>query len=80
VQKEKGEGGLFTQHSVIEKAKENLPLCKELIDNEVKFYGYFRMNGECFCALLEKMSPLLIKQMKFQKPVSPKERLAVCIR
>ena len=53
-------------------------LYKELIDDEVKFYGYFRMNRECFFALLEKVSPLLIKQRtRFQKP---KERLAVCVR
>jgi len=34
----------------------------ELTDDEAKFYGYFRMNSECFSALLEKVSPLLIKQ------------------
>ena len=60
---------------------EFVTLYKELIDDEVKFYGYFRINGKCFPDLLEKVSPLLIKQqMRFQKPVSPKERLAVCIR
>jgi hypothetical protein len=60
---------------------EFVTLCKVLIDDEVKFYGHFRMNRECFCALLEKVSPLLIKQRKrFQKPISPKERLAVCTR
>jgi len=32
-------------------------LYKELIDNEVKFYGYFRMNREYFFALLEKVRP-----------------------
>jgi len=54
---------------------------KELIDDEVKFYGYFRMNRACFFALLEKVSPLLIKQRRrFQKSKSPKERLAVCVR
>jgi len=56
-------------------------LYKEMIDDEVKFYGYFRMNRECFSALLEKVSPLLINvRMRYQKPVSPKERLAACIR
>jgi hypothetical protein len=60
---------------------ELVTLYKELIDDEVKFYGYFRVNRECFCALLEKVSPLLIKlRTRLQKPVSPKERLAVCIR
>jgi hypothetical protein len=56
-------------------------LYKELIDDEVKFYGYFQTNRQCFCALLRKVSPLLIKQRTIlQKPISPKERLAVCIR
>jgi len=60
---------------------EFVTLYKELIDDEVKFYGYFQMNRECFFALLEKVSPLLIKQRtRFQKPISPKERLAVCVR
>jgi hypothetical protein len=45
-----------------EREGEFVTLYKELIDDEVKFYGYFRMNRECFCALLEKVSPLLIKQ------------------
>jgi hypothetical protein len=35
---------------------EFVTLYKELIDD-----GYFLMNRECFCALLEKVSPLLIK-------------------
>ena len=63
-----------------EREGEFVTLYKELIHDEAEFYGYFRMNREC-CALLEKVSPLLIKQRtRFQKPVSPKERLAVCIR
>jgi hypothetical protein len=64
-----------------EREGEFFTLYKELIDDEVKFYGYFRMNKECFSALLEKVSPVLKKQgTRFLKPVSPKERLAVCIR
>jgi hypothetical protein len=60
---------------------EFVTLYKELIGDEVKFYRYCRMNRECFYALLEKVGPLLIKQrMRFQKPISSKERLAVCIR
>jgi hypothetical protein len=59
---------------------EFVTLYKELIDDEVKFYQYFQMNRECFSALLERVSPLLIKRTRFQKPISPKERLTVCIR
>jgi hypothetical protein len=63
-----------------EREGEFVILYKELIDDKMKFYGYFRMNGECFCALLERVSPLLIKQRtRFQKRISPKERLTVCI-
>ena len=39
---------------------EFVTLYKEMIDDEVKIYGYFWMNRECFSALLEKVSPLLI--------------------
>jgi hypothetical protein len=40
---------------------EFVTLYKELLDDEVKFYGYFPMNRECFFAILEKVIPLLIK-------------------
>ena len=36
---------------------EFVTLYKDLTDDEVTFYGYFRMNRECFSALLEKVSP-----------------------
>jgi len=52
-------------HPVLSKRKiegKFVTLYKELIDDEVKFYGYFRTNRECFSALLERVSPLLIKQ------------------
>jgi len=53
---------------------------KELIDDEVKLYGYFGMNRVFLFALLE-VTPLLIKQRtRFQKPIQPKERLAVCLK
>jgi len=43
---------------------EFVTLYKELIDDEVKFCGHFRMNREWFFALLEKVNPLLIKQKR----------------
>lgn len=56
-------------------------LYKELIDDESKFYGYFRMSKECFTILLQKVEPdLTRKNSRFQKPISPTERLAVCLR
>jgi len=75
------EEGAERKRSKREIEGEFVTLYEELIDDEVKFYGYFWMNRECFLALLEKVSPLLIKQQtKFQKPITPKERLAVCLR
>ena len=62
MQKEKGESGLCIQHGLREIEGEFVTLYKELIDDEVKFYGYFRMNRECFSALLEKVIPSLIKR------------------
>jgi hypothetical protein len=61
----------------IESEGEFVTLYKELIDDEVKFYRYCQMNRECFYALLEKVGPM---RMRFQKPISSKEQLAVCIR
>lgn len=44
-------------------------LYKELIYDESKFYGYFRISKECFTHLLEKLKPDLTKKItRFQKP------------
>jgi hypothetical protein len=45
-----------------ESGGEFVALYKEVTEDEVKFYGYFRMNRGCFCALHEKVGPLLIKK------------------
>ncbi|XP_024082199.1 protein ALP1-like [Cimex lectularius] len=56
-------------------------LYKELLDDESKFFGYFRMSWECFNVLLLKVKSGLTKQKTFfQEPISPSERLAVCLR
>lgn len=60
---------------------EFITLYKELIHDEDKFFGYFRMNKESFLILLEKVNPLIKKQStRFQTPISPMERLAVFLR
>lgn len=56
-------------------------LYKELLDDESKFFGYFRMSKECFNVLLLKVKGGLTKQKTtFQELISPSERLAVCLR
>jgi len=57
---------MYAQHGLREIEGEFVILYKELIDDEVKFYGYIRMNRECFSALLEKVSPLLMNERDFK--------------
>jgi hypothetical protein len=63
VQKEKGEGGLYTQHGLRETEGEFGTLYKELIDNKVKFYGYFRMNRECFFCFTRESETITYTKM-----------------
>ncbi|CAK1595924.1 unnamed protein product [Parnassius mnemosyne] len=56
-------------------------LYKELLDDETQFYMYFRMTKECFALLENKPSPHLHKKDTFMKrAITPRERLAVCLR
>ncbi|CAH0717714.1 unnamed protein product, partial [Brenthis ino] len=55
-------------------------LCRDLPDNEDKFFGCFRISKDNFQILLHKLSAALKRQQtKFQSPITPEERLAVCI-
>lgn len=52
-----------------------------LIDDESKFFEYFRMTKHCFDILLSKLTGKLKKQdSHWRKAIPPKERLAVCLR
>lgn len=60
---------------------EFITLFRELMDDETKFFKYFRMTQETFHILLCKVEVLLKKQdTHWRKSVTPKERLAVCLR
>jgi len=60
---------------------EFLTLYKELIEDGTKFYQYFRMSEYCFNTLLEKLYVYLKKKdTHWRKAITPKERLAVCLR
>jgi hypothetical protein len=48
LQEGKGEGGVHPEWFAREIEGEFVTLYKELIDDEVKFYGYFRVNRGCF--------------------------------
>lgn len=56
-------------------------LFPRLIDDEIKFYGYFRMTQNAFHLLLNKLQETLKKNDTFWRIcIPPRERLAVCLR
>lgn len=60
---------------------EFITLYKELVDDEAKFFEYFRMSQNCFNILLHKIEGHLMKQdTHWRKAITPRERLAVCLR
>ena len=71
-------------HQSLQKRKskgEFWTLFKELSDDEVKFYQYFRMPKAKFSYLLQKIEMDLTKMNTTCREAIPaKERLAVCLR
>lgn len=71
-------------HPILKKRKlegEYWTLFKELIDDEEKNVSYFRMSRYQFDILLNKIELLISKQDTiFKESLSPKEKLAVCLR
>jgi len=52
-------------------------LFKELEDEEIYFYKYFRMSQSQFYELLTKIQK---QNTTFREAISPKEKLMVCLR
>jgi hypothetical protein len=60
---------------------EFVKLYKGLVDDESKFYQYFRMSQRAFNDLLIKIEMFIIKKDTFwRSAISARERLAVCLR
>ena len=55
-------------------------LYKQLLDDDSRFYQYFRMPPYQFVYLLKKNSNSIRKQNTFKRSISPREKLAVCLR
>jgi hypothetical protein len=56
-------------------------LYKELADDEIKFYQYFRMSKHQFNYLLQKIQKdFKKKNTTFRDTISPVEKLATCLR
>lgn len=60
---------------------EYITLYKQLSDHEEKFFKYFRMSKFQFNELLLKIKITIRKKnTRFRKAISPREKLAVCLR
>ena len=56
-------------------------LFPQLLEDDTRFHQYFRMSKEQFQILLCKIDSDLVKQdTSFRAAISPRERLAVCLR
>ena len=56
-------------------------LYPHLIDDETKFFNYFRMNIGTFEKILSKIEDDLKKEnTPYREAINPRERLAVCLR
>jgi len=56
-------------------------LFTDLLNDDVKFFQYFRMSHAKFTILLDILSPHLLRQnTKYREAIEPEERLAVCLR
>ena len=74
----------FGVHKCLRRRKvegEYWTLYKKLTDDEEKFFQYFRMSEYSFNFLLGKIeNSLRKKDTTFKEAISPKEKLAVCLR
>jgi hypothetical protein len=56
-------------------------LVEELQDFEEKFYTFFRITRNQFAVVLDYVRPIIEKSVtNFKIPISPAERLSVCLR
>lgn len=54
---------------------------KELVDDEDRFFKYFRMSKYEFETIVTRITPVITKQdTKFKESLSPREKVAVCLR
>lgn len=71
-------------HDILKKRKlegEFVTLYKGLVDDETKFFQYFRMTKHTFQYILDNISPYLTKQnTTFREAISSLEKLGVCLR
>lgn len=74
----------FWVHNMLKKRNiegEYITLFRELMDDETKFFQYFRMSKYKFHELLSIIEPVITKQnTTFRESITAKQKLCVCIR
>jgi hypothetical protein len=83
-QKKKRKRRRFWVHKICKKRMihgEFHSLYPDLLEDEAKFFEYFRMTYGKFMTLLDMLGPNLSREnTSFREAVGPKERLALCLR
>lgn len=52
-----------------------------MLNDDVKFFQYFRMSNAKFTTLLDTLSPHILRQnTTYRVAIEPEQRLAVCLR
>jgi len=55
-------------------------LYRDLLEDEEKFHGFFRMNIEQVCCLSQLVAEEIRKQnTNYRRAISPEERLVICL-
>ena len=70
-------------HDILKKRKEHgayYHLVKELNMDAERFQQYFRVTKDQFTYLEREVSPHLLKYCRTREVISPRERLALCLR
>lgn len=63
------------------KCGEYQTLFTDLLNDDVKFFQYFRMSHVKFSTFLKILSPHILREnTKYRDAITPEERLAVCLR
>ena len=74
----------FSVHKILKKSKtegEYWTLYTEVMDDEEKFFQYFRLSQYQFNELLQKIEVVISKRnSSFKEAITLKEILAVCLR
>jgi hypothetical protein len=72
----------WVHESLLQRKEEGeyFTLYKELVEDSVRFHQYFRMSESMYLNLSLIEEDLMKKNTTFHEAISPREKLAVCLR